>query len=450
MTDAKFLQMTTSRVEKLILQMSGPTIAIMLVSAMYNVADTYFVSSLGTQATAALGVSFSLMAIIQATGFFFGNGTGNYISRALGARNNSGAVKMAATGFFTAFGAGLLAAVLGLIFLTPLARLLGATETILPYTVEYLRYIVLGMPFMICAFMLNNCLRFQGNTFWSMVGMTSGAVLNVVLDPLFIFVFHWGVTGAALATMLSQIFSFALLLVISCARQGNIPIIPREFTPTHKVYKEILRGGIPSALRQSILSISTVFIVHAAGGFSDVAIAAISIVMRIVQFLSAAMLGLAQGFQPVCGFNFGAKNYGRVKQAYWFCIRLVLGILSVLTAVCLLFAPRIIAIFRINDPRVIEIGALTLRMQCLTLPLAGWIVIDNMLLQMIGKVIPASLLSLTRQGLFLMPLIFVLVYYFGLFGLQIAVPIADLLTFGLALYLTSRTLRRDLNRADGA
>lgn len=445
MTDAKFQQMTTSRVEKLILQMSGPTITIMLVSAMYNVADTYFVSFLGTQATAALGVAFSLMAIIQATGFFFGNGAGNYISRALGARNSAGAIKMAATGFFTAFVTGTLAAILGLTFLEPLARLLGATETILPYTMEYLRYVVIGMPFMICAFMLNNCLRFQGNTFWSMVGMTSGAILNVVLDPIFIFTFNWGMTGAALATLISQMFSFGLLLWLSCTQKENLPIVPREFTPTLKTYKEIVRGGTPSMLRQTLLSVSTIFIIHAAGSFGDAAIAAISIVMRIIQFLNAAMLGLAQGFQPVCGFNFGAQLYDRVKQAYWFCVKLVLGILSTLAVICLICAPQIISIFKINDPRVVEIGALTLRMQCLTLPLAGWIIIDNMLLQMLGKVMSASLLSLARQGLFLMPLVFVLVYYFGLWGLQIAMPIADTLTFVLAVYLSSGTLRRDLS-----
>jgi putative MATE family efflux protein len=444
LTDAKFQQMTGSPVEKLIIQMALPTITIMLVSAMYNIADTYFVSFLGVNATAALGVVFSLMAVLQAAGFFFGNGAGNYIARSLGARNNSAALKMAATGFFTALGFGLLIALTGSVYLAPLARLLGATETILPYTVEYLRYILLGAPFMVCAFMLNNCLRFQGNTFWSMVGMVSGAALNVALDPLFIFVFRLGVSGAALATMLSQLFSFVLLLWLACNVRHNVPIRPGEFTPGLRVYKEIIRGGSPSLLRQSLLSISTIFINHAAGNFGDAAIAAISIVSRIIQIMGAALLGLGQGFQPVCGFNYGAGNYIRVKQAYGFCLRVSTILLTALSFSCFVAAKPIILLFRIADPAVTDIGALTLRLQCLTFPLAGRIIIDNMFLQTIGKTLPASLVAVSRQGLFLLPLLFVLTRWQGLRGLQLSIPAADICAFVLSVYLSGWAVKKYL------
>ncbi|MHB9291661.1 MATE family, multidrug efflux pump [Hollandina sp. SP2] len=442
--DKKYHLMTTSPVEKLVVKLAIPSIVIMMVSAMYNMADTYFVSSLGTSAIAAVGVSFSLMAIIQAVGFFFGHGSGNFISRSLGSQNTRDAEKMAATGFFSAFTVGIGIAVFGTVFLSPLARFLGSTATILPYACDYLRFILLSAPFMVSSFMLNNLLRYQGSAFFGMIGMVSGAVINMGLDPLFIFVFHLGVKGASLATMISQTVSCILLFFVGCTGKGNTRIIPSNFLPSLNKYKEMIRGGSPSLLRQSIAGFAVILINNRAGGYGDAVIAAMSIVNRVFLMAGSAVIGFGQGFQPVCGFNYGAKHYDRVKKAFWFCLRLSTALLVILAAACFMFAPRIISFFRKDDPVVISVGAFVLRAQCFSFPFLGWILLVGFMLQTIGKGIPASILAFSRQGLFLIPLIFLLVPVLGVLGIQICTPIADFCTFLLSLPLGIKTLRRDL------
>jgi putative MATE family efflux protein len=444
MKNEKFIRMTTAPVEGLVIRMAVPTITIMLVSAMYNMADTYFVGSLGTSQTAAVGVSFSLMAVIQAIGFFFGQGAGNYISRALGEKNMQGAGRMAATGFFTAFGLGCVLSITGCVFLTPLARLLGATDTMLPYARAYLRFILIAAPFMISSFMLNNLLRFQGNASLSMIGMVTGAALNVGLDPLFIFAFHLGVMGASLATMISQIVSCSILFVICRAGKDTAPILPENFSPTRSVYAEIAKGGLPSLLRQALISVATIFLNHAAAGFGDHTVAAIAIVNRITLMSGSVVLGVGQGFQPVCGFNYGAKLFDRVKKAFWFSVRSTAVLLGLVAAAAFAFAPQVIAWFR-NDAEVIKTGALALRFQCFALPFGSWIVLNNMFLQTTGKALSASVLAFARQGLFLIPLIFILTPLLGVRGIQLATPIADICTFMLAIPLGVKALR-DMGR----
>jgi putative MATE family efflux protein len=405
----------------------------MLISAFYNMADTYFVGSIGTSATGAVGISFSLMAFVQAVGFFFGHGSGNYISRQLGAKNWDRAFSMAATGFLSAMITGALMAVFGLSRLAPFARFLGATETILPYACDYLFYILIGAPWMTGSLVLNNLLRFQGSAFYGMIGMVSGAVLNVALDPLFIFVFGMGVGGAALATIISQFVSCALLL-IGCTRKGNIRIELRNFAPSFSAYKEIVRGGLPSLFRQGFASVAFICINQVAGGYGDAVIAAVSIVHRVFLFASSALVGFGQGFQPVCGFNYGAKRYDRVKRGFWFCLRTSSIVLLALAVVGYFFAPQIVALFR-DDPEVIRIGTLTLRLQCLTFPLMGWVLLNNMMLQTIGKAVRASLLALTRQGLFLVVFLLILTPPLGVLGIQLSQPASDVATFFLAIPL---------------
>jgi putative MATE family efflux protein len=441
---AKFEMMITAPIEKLVVKMAMPTIIIMMVSALYNAADTYFVSSLGTSAVAAVGISFSLMAIIQAVGFFFGHGTGNYISRALGAQKMEDAEKMATTGFFTAFVIGIIITILGTCFLMPLAHILGSTDTILPYSQDYLRFNLLGAPFMISSLMLNNLLRYQGNAFFGMIGMVSGAVLNIALDPLLIFGFSLGVKGASIATMVSQTLSCIILFAFGCTRKGNVRIRLSHFSPSVFHYKEMFRGGTPSLLRQGLQSLATVFLNHAAGGYGDAVIAAISIVNRVFLLAGSAIIGFGQGFQPICGFNYGAKRYDRVKKAFWFCIRLSTILLVVLAILCFIFAPSIIALFRKDDSQVISIGSLALRFQCLSFPLVGWILLVSFMLQTIGKAVPASILAFSRQGLFLIPLLFTMVPTLGILGIQLCIPIADFCTFLLTLPLGISALRKDL------
>lgn len=311
-TKDNYLYLTTTPVPRLIVSLAVPTIISMLVTSFYNMADTYFVGKINTQSTAAVGIVFSVMSIIQAVGFFFGHGSGNYISRKLGAQETGNAEKMAATGFFWALFMGIFLAVVGLIFLTPLSLALGSTPTILPYTEKYLGIILLGAPFMTASLVLNNQIRFQGNAAYAMVGIVSGAVINVILDPILIFVFDMGISGAALATVISQICSFSLLLYM-CRKGGNIRIRFRNFTPSLAFIKEIIGGGTPSLARQGLASVATILLNVAAGAYGDAAIAGMSIVTRIAMFINAFLIGFGQGFQPVCGFNYGAGLYARVR-----------------------------------------------------------------------------------------------------------------------------------------
>lgn len=446
--EEKFRRMTETPVKRLVCTLAVPTIISMLITSIYNMADTFFIGQIGdgaTSATGAVGVAFSLMAVIQAVGFMLGMGSGNFVARLLGQRENEKAAKVAATGFFTSLFVGLLITILGLIFLDPLTRLLGATETILPYAREYIRYILLGAPWMAASFVLNNLLRYQGSAIYAMLGIGTGGILNILLDPLFIFGLKMGTGGAALATIISQFISFCILLW-GCGRGGNIAIRPRNFSFQWQIHREILRTGMPSFYRQGLASLSIVCLNFSAKPFGDPAIAAMAIVSKVSQFALSALLGFGQGFQPVAGFNYGAGRNDRVLDAYRFCLRLAACLLLVLAAAGLLLSPQVVQIFRRDDAEVIAIGARALRFQCITLPLSGYIIIANMLLQTIGKSGKASLLSLARQGMFFLPAIFLFPALLGLTGVQISQPVADIATFLLAIPL-SRSVVKELRSA---
>jgi len=438
-TKDNYLYLTTTPVPRLIVSLAVPTIISMLVTSFYNMADTYFVGKINTQSTAAVGIVFSVMSIIQAVGFFFGHGSGNYISRKLGAQETGNAEKMAATGFFWALFMGIFLAVVGLIFLTPLSLALGSTPTILPYTEKYLGIILLGAPFMTASLVLNNQIRFQGNAAYAMVGIVSGAVINVILDPILIFVFDMGISGAALATVISQVCSFSLLLYMG-RKGGNIRIRFKNFTPSLAFIKEIIGGGTPSLARQGLASVATILLNVAAGAYGDAAIAGMSIVTRIAMFINAFLIGFGQGFQPVCGFNYGAGLYARVRQGFWFCVKVGFIFLLVCALAGMGFAEEIVSLFRKGDPDVIAVGAAALRWQFITFPLGSWIVMSNMMLQTIRKPVKATIISSARQGLFFIPLIFILSHYLGLQGVEMCQAVADLLTFILAIPLTCSVL----------
>ncbi|HNW04393.1 MAG TPA: MATE family efflux transporter [Oscillospiraceae bacterium] len=427
----KFYHMTHDPVEKLVARLAVPTILTMLVTNLYNMADTFFVGKIGTSATGAVGIAYSFQALVQAIGFFFGQGAGNYISRKLGEQDREEASHMASTGFFLSFGFGVALAVLGVVFLEPLAVLLGSTETILPYAKDYLRYILYGVPFMASSLVLNNELRFQGSAVYAMAGMVSGAALNVGLDPLFIFTFHMGTGGAALATTLSQIVSFSILLV-GCTRGGNLRVRLRDVRLKGRYFAEIVRGGLPSFCRQALAATATAALNTSAGLYGDAAVAAMSVVTKVMGFALASVLGFGQGFQPVCGFNYGAGLYKRVRRAFWFCVKVSAGVLAVLSMAGVLFAPQIIGLFR-DDPAVIAFGARALRFQCATFTLISWVVICNMLLQNIGRAVEATFLALARQGLFFIPVILIMPGLFGESGIQVSQSIADVITFCCSL-----------------
>jgi putative MATE family efflux protein len=446
--DERLRYMTTAPVGGLVIRLGIPSVIIMMISGLYNLADTYFVSSLGTSAVAAVGVVFPLMAIVQALGFLFGQGSGNYISRELGAKRFDKAAQMAATGFISCFIVAAALSILGQIFMDPLARSLGSTPTILPHARAYIRFILVGAPFMAASQVLNNQLRFQGSSIYAMAGMISGAILNLGLDPLFIFVFHMGVAGASIATAISQLVG-CLVLLAGCTKKGNIAIRPKNFSPSVRNYLEIFRGGVPSLLRQGLQSAATVFINHLAGAYGDVAIAAISIVNRVSMMVGSSIMGLGQGFQPVCGFNYGAKLYGRVKKAFWFVAKFATLGMTLFAVILAIWAPHIIALFRKDDPELIRLGARYLRFHCVAMPIMGWTILCNMMAQTMGKAKIASLLALGRQGLFLLPLLLILTPAFGLLGIQLSPPGSDILSFFFSIPFVVMIFRRDLKEENG-
>ena len=437
----KHIKMTTTPVEKLIVSLAAPSIVIMLTVSLYDLANTFFVSALGTSEVAAVGIALPLKTIIQAMGFMFGQGIGNYMSRALGARDTEAASRMAATGFVSGFAVMAVFAAAGIIGLEPLVSALGATETIRPHAREYVFFILLASPWMLASTVLNLMLRFQGSAAIAMVGMLSGTILNIFLAPLFIFTFGMGVRGAGFATMICQIVSFVILLFYGCTRKGNIPIKLSFFSLSPSWYAEIFRGGFPSLLRQGFMSVSFIVINHFARGHGDAAIAAIAIVQRLCMFASSIMLGVGQGFQPVCGFNYGAKHYDRVKKAFWFCVRFCTVGLIVISALMALFAPQIIALFRSDDLEVIAIGTRGLRLNSISLPLTAFMVMSGMMTQTMGKTLEASILAIARQGLFLIPSLFVLSPFLGLLGTQLSIPASDILGFVVSALITVRVLK---------
>lgn len=446
--EEKRIYMTEEPVKKLVCRLAVPTIMSMLVTSFYNMADTFFVGKLDTQSTAAVGVAFSLMAIIQAIGFLFGHGSGNYISRQLGAGNTEEAEKMASVGFFTSFFAGIVIMAGCILFITPLSYALGSTPTILPYTVSYLRIILFGAPAMTASLVLNNQMRFQGSAFYAMIGIVSGAVINIVLDPILILSCGLGVAGAALATTISQYISFLFLLIMT--RKGDsIQINFRNFKPSLYFYQEIIRGGIPALFRQGLASVATICLNHAASVYGDAAIAGMSIVSRIMMFANSALIGFGQGFQPVCGFNYGAGKYRRVLDAYWFCVKFAFAVLLGVAVIVYIFAPQLVTVFRKSDPDVIAVGTAALRYSVISFPLSSWIIMCNMMLQSIGKGLKASVVSSARQGIFFLPLIAILPYFFQLTGVEICQAVSDVCALTVSIPIGMSVIR-EMQNAEAA
>lgn len=440
--------MTTAPVGPLIIKNAIPTIITMMVTAIYNTADTFFVSKLGTSASGAVGIIFSLMALIQACGFTIGMGSGSITSRALGAKDMKMASKYCTTAICLAFTAGLVFAFLGNIFITPIVESLGATPTILPYALDYARYIIFACPFMITSFVMNNQLRFQGKAFFSMMGMAFGGILNMFLDPLFIFVFDMGISGAAVATLISQAASFFILLASFLTKKSTAEFNPKNIARDLKSYANIITTGLPSLFRQGTSSVASIFLNTQAAkygalmtGFTaltsaqtaDAAVAGMAITTRIFQLLMSVAIGMGQGFQPVCGMNLGAKKYGRVRSSYSFLVKVTTIIMAVLGVAVFIFSPEISRVFR-DDEAVISIASLAMKCQAVVLPFHSIIFGTNMLLQVAGVKKSAVFLSMLRQGIVFIPLVFILphvVSFFGaqpIFGIQMTQAASDLIS----------------------
>ena len=444
----QFRQMTETPIPQLVLSLAAPTILSMLITSIYNLADTFFVGQISTSASGAVGVVSSLMAIIQALGFMLGHGAGTIISRSLGSRDTTAATRFASTSFFTALVFGVVLAVAGLGTLPHFMMLLGSTETILPHACAYARPILIAAPLMISSLVMNNILRYEGKASFAMIGLVTGGVLNIALDPLFMFVFGLGTAGAGIATALSQSISFCILLSMflrgKTVSQFRLSAVTREA----RDFGRILLGGAPSFGRQGLNSIGGMLLNLAARSYGDAAVAGMSIVSRIFMFIISVAIGVGQGLQPVASFNYGARKYRRVRQAAIFTIEAAFCMLVVLVGLCWVNGDALIRLFR-DDPAVTAVALPAFHYQCLTMLLQPIIVVANMTFQSVGASGRATFLACCRQGVFFIPLILILPRTHGLFGVEICQPIADVLTFLVSLPFLIAFLQQ-LGRMDDA
>ena len=438
---AQYQRMTEDSVVGLIAKLSVPTILSMLVTNIYNLVDTAFVGRLGTSQSGAVGVIFGYMAIIQAVGFMFGQGAGSISARLMGAREEEKASRVASAGVICSFSLGLLMSLITFPLLDRIVRLLGSTETIAPYAKRYLTYILVAAPAMTGGYTLNNLLRYEGKASLGMVGLMTGAILNIVLDPILMFGLDLGIAGAAIATAVSQIISFLILLSMFARKKTTTRLSLREADLRPGSVANIMATGLPSMLRQVLNSVATILLNSNAAIYGDEAVAAMSIVSRIVFFVFALGLGIGQGFQPVSAFNYGARKYARLRQAFRVTVIMAEAVLAVMSAICLLSSNGLIALFR-DDPRVIEIGTRALRLQMLTILFLPFTMVVEMLYQSTGNRVGASLMSSARSGLFFIPSLLILSALRGLYGIQEAQPLAYLLSFPLAMFFAVRFMRR--------
>lgn len=424
-------RMLETPVPKLVVTLAIPTIISMMVSAIYNMADTYFVSQINTSASGAVGIVFSIMALIQAVGYTIGMGSGSISSRLLGQGIPERAAIFASSAVAAALVAGSVLTFLGLFFLQDFVWVLGATQTIYPYALDYATYILWGAPVMCIAFAFNNLLRWQGKAKLSVIGLGTGGILNIILDPIFIFVLKLGISGAALATLISQLTSMCILTSFFLLGRSEIRVSPQCVSRSPRIYLLILKSGLPSFFRQGMSGISAMALNFNAGMYGDAAVAALAIVSKVFNFLLSAVVGFGQGMQPVVGYNYGAGKLNRVKEAVLFSIQFCTILLTIVAIVGGIFAHEIVAFFR-DDPQVIEIGTRAFRYQCFTLPIGAVLVFSNMVFQSMGKSVRASVLAMCRQGLVFIPMVFLLPNLFGLTGLELTQTVSDTVAFIIA------------------
>lgn len=431
--EEQYKKMTEQPVSRLILSLAVPTIISMIVTAVYNTADTYFVSRLGTSASGAVGIVMSLMSLIQSVGFMIGMGSGSWMSRLLGQQQEKKASRVAASGFYFAIFLGILTAVFGLIFLDPLISLLGATETIRPYAKEYTQYILYAAPIMIASFTMNKQLCSEGKARFAMCGIAFGGILNIFLDPLFIFTLDLGIAGAAIATSLSQLTSFGILLYMFVSGRTIAKLNISNAAKDIKMYVEIVKSGLPSLFRQGLASVASIALNTMAAGYGDSAVSAMAIVTKVFMLIFSVLVGFGQGYQPVAGYNYGAKLYGRVRSAFVFMVRSATIFMTIFAVFGYFAAPQLIRFFISSDPEVVAIGTASLRFQCLSMPFLPLNICCNMTFQTIGKSGLATFLSTARQGYAFLPLILLLPRVIGLTGVEIAQPLADVIAFAVCI-----------------
>ena len=439
--EARRLMMLNEPIHRVIPQMAIPTIVAFLINSVYSLADTYFVSSLGTNATAAVSVNASLDQLIMMCGSMLALGANSYIARLMGQGEDEKASKVLSTSFFTAFGIGLTLTVVGSIFMTPMVRLLGATPTCEAYSIEYATYVLLAAPFMASNFVMNQCLRSEGSATLSMVGMGFGGILNCVLDPIFIFGFDMGVAGASLATAISKVVSFVILIFPYITRRSMLRLSVKNIQFSRDIVSNVVSVGSSSLFRNGLAVVSAIMLNAIAGNISDSVLAGVGVCTKVMMFPFSIILGFGSGFQPVAGFNWGAKRYDRVKGCYDFASWVSIVGALVMALGLGIFSDQLIQIFAGTDPEMREIGGLCIRLQCIALPIHAWVAMVNMLCTGLGNAKGAFLLATARQGTCFIPILYPLAYFFGAYGVASVQAIADVLSLAMAIPLAMATMK---------
>ena len=425
--------MLNAPIHRVIPQMAVPTIVAFLITTIYSLADTYFVSSLGTSATAAVSVNASLDQLIMMCGSMLAVGANSYIARLLGEGDQKKASQVLSTSFFAAAAMGLLLLIFGSIFMTPMVRLLGATPTCEQHSIDYATYVLLAAPFMASNFVMNQCLRSEGSATLSMIGMGIGGVLNCILDPIFIFALDMGVAGASLATAISKLVSFAILIFPYITRRSVLRLSIRNFCPSRDIISKVVSMGSSSMFRNGLAVVAGIMLNDLAGNISDSVMAGVGVTNKIMMFPFGIILGFGNGFQPVAGFNWGAKRYDRVEESYRFSARVALIGAVAMAVLFAVFADPIIVLFAGEDPEMRRIGILCTITQCIALPIHAWVAIVNMLCVGLGNAKGAFILSTARQGSCFVPILYPLAWLFGEYGVASVQALADVLTLAMAI-----------------
>ncbi len=440
--EARRTMMLNDRIPGLIFKMAIPTIIAFLINSIYSMADTYFVSSLGTNATAAVSVNSSLDQLIMMAGSMLAMGANSYCARLLGRGEDKKASQVLSTAFFLAMGLGTALMIVGITFMTPMVRLLGATPTCEQYSIDYATYVLFAAPFMASNFVMNQCLRSEGSATLSMVGMGFGGILNCVLDPIFIFGFDMGVAGASLATAISKVVSFAILVFPYITRRSLLHLSIRNFKFSRDIITTVVSVGSSSMFRSGLAVVAAIMLNSLAGGISDSVLAGIGVCTKIMMFPFGIILGFGNGFQPVAGFNWGAKRFDRVRQSYKFSSAVAFIGGAAMALLIGIFADPIITLFAGSDPEMREIGAFAIRLQCIALPIHAWVAVVNMLCVGLGNAKGAFLLATARQGSCFIPILYPLAWIFAARGVASVQAIADVLTLVLAIPIVNIMLKK--------
>ena len=436
-------KLLNSPISRLVPEMAIPTIIAFLINSIYSLADTYFVSELGTNATAAVSVNSALDQIIMMAGSMLAVGANSFVARLLGAGQKEKADKVLSTAFYLAFGAGLVLMVFGSIFMVPMINLLGATDTCRQHSIDYATYVLLAAPFMASTFVMNQCLRAEGSATLSMIGMGFGGILNCVLDPIFIFTLDLGVAGASIATAISKLVSWVILIFPYLTKHSLLRLSFRCFSWKWDILSQIISVGMPSMLRSGLAVVAGILLNNIAGDISDSVLAGIGVCTKIMMFPFSIILGFGSGFQPVAGFNWGARRYDRVEESYRYSSKTAFWGAAVMALVLGIFAPQIITLFNSEaDAELQRLGALCIRLQCIALPIHAWVAVVNMFCAGLGYAGKAFLLATARQGTCFLPILFPMAYFMGELGIVSVQAVADVLTLVLAVPIIRRVLRQ--------